>query len=41
MKIKEKALQILENTAKKIPAVNRLMEKEYDKLLAEIEKSAK
>ena len=41
MKIKEKALQILENTAKKIPAVNRLLEKEYDKLLAEIEKSAK
>ncbi|RLD67720.1 MAG: aspartate aminotransferase family protein [Bacteroidetes bacterium] len=41
MNIKEKALQILENTAKKIPAVNRLLEKEYDKLLAEIEKSAK
>ncbi len=41
MTIKAKALQIIENTAKKIPVVNRLLEKKYDKLLAEIEKSAK
>ena len=38
MNIKAKALQILENTAKKIPAVNRLLEKEYDKLSAKQKK---
>lgn len=41
MGIKKKILNILENLAKKIPAVNRMLVKEYDKLLAEIEKSAK
>ncbi|MEN8119450.1 MAG: aminotransferase class V-fold PLP-dependent enzyme [Bacteroidota bacterium] len=41
MDIKAKALQTIENVAKKIPVVNRLLEKEYDKLLADIEKSAK
>ncbi|OQY03124.1 MAG: aspartate aminotransferase family protein [Bacteroidetes bacterium 4572_117] len=41
MKIKAKAIQIIENTAKKIPAVQRLLEKEYNKLLSEIEESAK
>jgi len=41
MNIKKKAFKIIENTAKKIPAVNRMLEKEYDKLLEEIEKSAK
>jgi glutamate/tyrosine decarboxylase-like PLP-dependent enzyme len=41
MGIVKKSLELIENTAKKIPAVNRLLEKEYDKLLAEIEASAK
>ncbi|MCF6242081.1 MAG: dual specificity protein phosphatase family protein [Bacteroidales bacterium] len=41
MNITKKAFEIIENTAKKIPAVKRLIEKEYDKLLAEIEQSAK
>ncbi len=41
MNITKKAFEIIENTAKKIPAVKRLIEKEYDKLLAEIEKAAK
>jgi glutamate/tyrosine decarboxylase-like PLP-dependent enzyme len=41
MNIKKKVFEIIEKTAKKIPAVNRILEKEYDKLLAEIEESAK
>ncbi len=41
MNIKKKAFEIIENTAKKIPAINRMLEKEYDNLLADIEKSAK
>lgn len=41
MQLKKKIFNTIEKTAKKIPAVNRLIENEYNKLLAEIETSAK
>ncbi|RKX87628.1 MAG: aspartate aminotransferase family protein [Spirochaetes bacterium] len=41
MSVKNKFFGVLEKTAKKIPMVSHKMDKEYDKMLGEIEKSAK
>ncbi len=39
--LKSKVIEIVENTAKSIPFVRKRIEQEYDKMLAEIEKSVK